>query len=409
MTTYIIFNFIVILGLTGFCFYLFYMIKENKVYRGKEENSKVEGQIFFESDWKISFLLIISFILIVTSFLSPFIFTREAINEDFDFSKTGAIGDTIGGLMNPFIALAGVIVTGLAFYMQFKANEQQRILFHKEIENSQNELQKQINNQNKQQELQFFESQFYEMLKLHRDNVSEMKINGYHFKEEQNKLKHYEKDTDGRKIFVTMKNEFYSILNLYTKTLNKSLNKDTFNKSYALFYYGLDEFTLKYSYEEKNFITQLKLARKRHEEPFQSIQSNRKRKEFNKDVKLYFNYKPFSGHSSRLSHYFRHLYLTVKLVVESEIVESYERKMKYLKILRAQLSDHEVIFLFYNWLGDFGYNWENEQNQFFTEFCILNNLNYNQLYDNSFISDQVTFLRTRKVEKRIGKMFDMDK
>ncbi|MBQ0740477.1 hypothetical protein J9332_39990, partial [Aquimarina celericrescens] len=70
-----------------------------------------------------------------------------------------------------------------------------------EQKQSNNQLQKQINNQNKQNQIQLFESQFYEMLKLHRENVTEMIINGYDF-EEDGKLKRFEKSTDGRKIFV---------------------------------------------------------------------------------------------------------------------------------------------------------------------------------------------------------------
>lgn len=68
---------------------------------------------------KLSVVLIfIACLLIVFSFIAPYIFTGK-----FIFSNTGQIGDTIGGLMNPFIAIAGVIVTGLAFYMQYLANQ----------------------------------------------------------------------------------------------------------------------------------------------------------------------------------------------------------------------------------------------------------------------------------------------
>ncbi|PAM94686.1 hypothetical protein B4N84_11980 [Flavobacterium sp. IR1] len=48
-----------------------------------------------------------------------------------DFTTTGPIGDTIGGLMSPFIALTGVLLTFLAFYMQIKANQIQIIQFKK--------------------------------------------------------------------------------------------------------------------------------------------------------------------------------------------------------------------------------------------------------------------------------------
>lgn len=78
--------------------------------------------------------------------------------------------------MNPFVALAGVIVTGLAFYIQYKANLLQRESFVEEQKESKNQLQLQIDNQNRQNRFQQFESQFYEMLKLHRENITEMRI-----------------------------------------------------------------------------------------------------------------------------------------------------------------------------------------------------------------------------------------
>lgn len=74
-------------------------------------------------------LLIVSIILIVFSFFAPYLFTKPASNDSFDFTGKGEIGDVIGGIMNPFIALVGVLLTFLAFYMQIQANQLQRQLF----------------------------------------------------------------------------------------------------------------------------------------------------------------------------------------------------------------------------------------------------------------------------------------
>lgn len=59
-------------------------------------------------------------VLIIFSFFAPFVFTRPGL---IDFTNSGQIGDTIGGLMNPFIAIAGVIAAFLAFWMQKQAND----------------------------------------------------------------------------------------------------------------------------------------------------------------------------------------------------------------------------------------------------------------------------------------------
>lgn len=90
-------------------------------------------------------LIGIAIILVLFAFFSPLIFTRPGI---VDFSSKGEIGDTIGGIMNPFVGMASIIVMFLAFYMQFKANKMMQYQF----ERSQ------------------FENQFFEMLKTHKEN-----------------------------------------------------------------------------------------------------------------------------------------------------------------------------------------------------------------------------------------------
>lgn len=74
-------------------------------------------------------LLILSGVIIIFSFFAPYYFTQSAKNSDLDFTATGAIGDTLGGIMNPFIALVGILLTFLAFYMQIKANQIQKQIF----------------------------------------------------------------------------------------------------------------------------------------------------------------------------------------------------------------------------------------------------------------------------------------
>ncbi len=203
-----------------------------------------------------------------------------------------------------------------------------------------------------------------------------------------------------------MQTEFEFILSIYSK--GNKLNKELFQKCYKLFFSGLDEFQKSYP-QDKVMIGLFQKARKQHEEPDTSkIKTNQHRKEFLPYAKLYFNYKPFSGHASRLGHYFRHLYLTVKSVANSEIITDYEERMKYLRILRAQLSNHEQILLFYNWLSEYGNDWENDKHQFFTEYCMIHNLWHENLFQDTFIEENVNHLRTKNVKLRKGQMFEID-
>lgn len=75
----------------------------------------------FTRDFWICLLAFIFVIIIICFFPSWFI-KSGAIN----FNETGQIGDTIGGIMGPFVAIAASILTFLAFWVQFKANTIQR-------------------------------------------------------------------------------------------------------------------------------------------------------------------------------------------------------------------------------------------------------------------------------------------
>jgi hypothetical protein len=66
---------------------------------------------------------IMAILFIIFAFFAPSLLTSEAISNRFNYTGTGSIGETIGGLMGPFIALAGVCITFLAFFVQFRANQ----------------------------------------------------------------------------------------------------------------------------------------------------------------------------------------------------------------------------------------------------------------------------------------------
>ena len=61
-------------------------------------------------------------VVVLICFL-PWAFTRSWF---IDFTGTGQIGDTIGGIIGPFVAIAAAGLTFIAFWVQYKANIQQR-------------------------------------------------------------------------------------------------------------------------------------------------------------------------------------------------------------------------------------------------------------------------------------------
>lgn len=361
----------------------------------------------------------------------------------------GTLGDLFGGVYAPVIGLIGAFFGGLAFYAQYKANQEIREQF----------------------KLQQFESQFYEMLALHKDNISEMKIEGYEFDNSGNKNR---KDTTGRKIFYTMNTELINIHQIIKKmyllsfnklnTINEIEEKYLFSIAYHVFFHGLektenlykqrgllvkDDFIYfnnklnyffsrvifqirtvrayslnfesanltKYTFSKQESIlinnslqlkvnfnynffletfSELRKIRIRHQHDTISVSRTDKKNyknyfkipldfshQFNgqKHLKLYFNYKPFDGHQTRLGHYYRHLFSMVNHVVKQEIL-SYDDKRDYLKILRAQFSIYELSLMFYNYYAGFGKNWENKYidgnmnlgNSFFLDYRFLHNI-----------------------------------
>ena len=143
----------------------------------------------------------------------PFLFTLPTWF-GIDFSETGQIGETIGGTTAPFIGFGGIILTFAAFWVQYKANINQR------------------------EDIRFerFENKFYEMVRLHRENVAEISI------ERKTTVK-------SRRAFISMFREFkfcYHALKLIygsqkeLKTIKAELNEQDFvNISYVTFFMGV--------------------------------------------------------------------------------------------------------------------------------------------------------------------------
>lgn len=141
------------------CVVIIYGIFFLSILLVNKKTEHIENQLKNENlNWWIIGFIGLASIILIFSFISPILLTRGFIISEFDFSKTGQIGDTIGGIMNPFIAIVGVIVTGLAFYMQYRANKIQVNLF----------------NQTQKEQSDFTKKQFF--IKL-IDNLHEKLIN----------------------------------------------------------------------------------------------------------------------------------------------------------------------------------------------------------------------------------------
>lgn len=92
------------------------------------------------------------------------------------------------------------------------------------------------------------------------------------------------------------------------------------------------------------------------------------------------------GESSDINvfdHYFRHLYRILKYIAQTELIEDTDR-YDYACIVRAQLSDYELLMLFYNCLNNAGIE---KFKPLIEEFALLKNLRVELLADQSHINE----------------------
>lgn len=294
-------------------------------------------------------------ILIILTF--PFLFTNYSWF-DIDFSETGEVGDTIGGVMGPFIAIAAAILTFFAFWVQYIANETQK----KALIKQENDIAQER-----------FETKFYKQIEILKSNIDELQIG---------------ETTKGRKAFISLFSELkfiYHIVNNHYQSQFYPIFKieiseeARYNISYLIFFFGIGENSTQLV---RSFLTENLLML--FENAVKDIQRNQTqwREERAKGNPIAVNtenlpftlnikYLPGNGHTSKLSHYVRHLFQTVKFVHEAdEKVITPEMKYNYLTVLRSQLSPHEQLFIYYNALSILGKPWIEPFN-YIKKYCLI--------------------------------------
>lgn len=306
-------------------------------------------------------------ILLLFALVSPLLFTQcDALG-----ISTSNIGDVYNGvnIMTPFIAIAAAVLTFMAFWVQYTANDR-------------------IQEENKKQQ---DERQFYEMLKIHRDNVDKLEFVHLESEEEANynEFVHaFHVGSLSEKRYVLIHSKGQSAIQYFLKELRCIYNvipaekppSGRFKYAYDVFFNGLT--FCPYFDREKHICKEFEKSKKN---VCESMDTNdrlcRKKIEVNKAWRNNDGLPRCSimnGHKAELNPYYRHLYLTVKLVVESNFEKP--DKEKYLKILRASLTAEEQTLLLFNWYfgylhkSGYGLKWENQDQKFFTEWGMIHNI-----------------------------------
>tara|TARA_R110002072_G_scaffold75624_3_gene177871 strand:+ start:788 stop:1903 length:1116 start_codon:yes stop_codon:yes gene_type:complete len=294
----------------------------------------------------------------------------------------GIFGDMFGAVNALFsgLAFAGIILT---LYMQRKELE----LTRKDVKKTN----KEFKIQNVTLEVQKFENQYYKMIDLHRANITDIEIPffdvlkgsslSHDLKTDISTSNTILRELRGKKVFVDMVKELEvclaDSLDILKSIEPKYKKSEIFEFAYKIFFWGVNSsFAISERILDEHQVKVkdlIRLKQKQYKE-FYDISKN--------DLKI--RYMPFQGHESRLAHYYRHLFQTVKYVVQQETNKliKYEETRQYLRILRAQLSNAEQLMLYYNYICGFGPEWDKSGtrgNQYFTRYRMIHNMPVNRV------------------------------
>lgn len=331
-----------------------------------------------------------------------------------NFMNWGAFGDFVAGVVGTLFSLAGIFL----LYLTLK---EQRENFHKER----------------------LESNFFELIRFHRENVNELSY--LHNKELAEKRKVFKAVfTEFKEAWSELKPAFEecSINQIYNESylkqikenpqiVRRNINLKEFAQVDIVFlivFIGLsreDKTVIKnlcLNRYDDNFVQKIielasmKPSRKSHYwDRWNLISNNFKSKidileyrkanpsSINVETKLLFethkynNFYPdkyekyYGGHQFRLGHYLRNLFQTIKFINEEKYLTEYD-KYRYIKILRGQLSNYEQLILFLNSLSELGRNWElvnkknpslkiDDKRQLISKYNLIKNIPIKSIYD----------------------------
>lgn len=261
------------------------------------------------------------------------IFLSDAFTQgSIDRVAAGQLGDFVGGYIGTAFALTSVVL--LFITLRSQRTESERLLLEGRLAS----------------ERLHFENKYFELIKMHRDNVAEMRVKG----------------VAGRRLFVLLIRELRAILEIVRRVADESGEEMSQRRAMHIAYYCLFFGT------GTNSSRMLKKSLDGCSTPFvdaldATLADEAVREATRKKSQL--AYVPFEGHQSRLGHYYRHLYQMIRWVDGQTVdIDKYE----YVKTMRAQLSTHEQALLLVNSLTPIGAVWW--KNGLITKYRLVQNV-----------------------------------
>jgi hypothetical protein len=304
-------------------------------------------------------VIITGFVII---FLGIFIFIWYQLSNfrisSFDTEKFSQFGGFIGGVVGSLWSLAGFILFYVALgkqkddleinrnglKAQIDALNQQTEEFKAQKEELE-ETRKVYKEQSKTQTLQRFENTFFNMLTLHHQIVEAIDLD---YKEFLGVNSIYD-------VFLRNSNERLRIGSEIYKS------RDVFKATYLHLEYVLkNDYHINIKKEETVVIS---LDSNNNNNNFAINKSEFKKLNFI-DIESETNFGEiylffYNKLNTDFGHYFRNLYRMIKMIDEQKFGEEtfekeFEKKYYYTSIIRAQLSDYEIKWLFFNCIFNYG-------------------------------------------------------
>lgn len=297
-------------------------------------------------------------VLLISIFLFISLQLLNVKSETFTIENFSHFGGFIGGIVGSIWSLAGFILFYVALNKQKEDLELNREALTTQVASMNlqtqefkaqvqelEETRKVYIEQNKTQTLQRFENTFFNMLSLHHQIVEGIDLNLLDFLEDETYFyaflnEHNRKNSTGRHVTYT--------------------SRDVFKKTYGSLKFLID---VDYYLVENN-------PSKLPIEITDGVKVDFNKLNFEKK-KIQLNHIVYETHFSSIfnyiydklntdfGHYFRNLYRLIKMIDEKEFdanskEEDFKQKYYYTSIVRAQLSDYELLWLFFNCIFEYG-------------------------------------------------------
>ncbi|WP_289011937.1 putative phage abortive infection protein [Dyadobacter sp. 50-39] len=278
---------------------------ENEILKRKPVDSRYE--VFKEPNWWQKWGLE-AFIILGGLATINLIFFANAYTETDTVNPENAaqLGDFVGGYIGTIFTLISVVLLVSTLKNQIEASR-----------------------------IEKFENKYFELIKMHRENVTEFGTDKY----------------NGKKLFVLIIREFRLIQKIVKEVATDLSLSFTDEQFFSISYYVL------FIGVGPNSSRMLLKALSIYGSNFASTVEKKLNDEETKDrykKERNLEYTPFEGHQSRLGHYFRHLFQAISYVDDQK---TYINKYDYVKTIRAQLTTHEQALLFINSLSPIGKSW----------------------------------------------------